>query len=291
MLKSMTGFGKAVCELPSKKISVEIKSLNSKQLDLNTKIPQLYREKEYEIRTEISNRLSRGKVDFAINIEQTDLEKTSTINKPVVESYIKQLKEIAENYNVELSEALISSAFKFPDSFKSEKEELSENEWQSVKETINLAINELDKFRNQEGKALEKDIIGHINQIMQLLKNVDNFDKLRTEKIRTRLRNNLNEFITSENIDQNRFEQEIIYYLEKFDINEEKVRLSNHCKYFEKVINEEDFAGKKLGFISQEIGREINTLGSKANDSDLQIIVIQMKDELEKIKEQLLNAL
>ncbi len=287
----MTGYGKAICELADKKITVEIKSLNSKQLDLNTRIPSYYREKDLIVRNEIARVLVRGKVDFAIYVELTDVDKNNLINKQLVKKYYLQIKEMADEMGVETSPEFFTSVLRFPEVLKTDREELDENEWNQIYAKITSSINELNGFREQEGIALQKDISLRIKNISSFLGQIDQFEKERVERIKTRLKTNLEEFFKSENIDANRFEQEVIYYLEKIDITEEKVRLANHCKYFNEIMKAEEYPGKKLGFISQEIGREINTIGSKANDSDIQKLVVGMKDDLEKIKEQLLNVL
>lgn len=290
MLKSMTGYGKSELEINNKKIIIEIKSLNSKQLDINLKLSNSFREKELEIR-KILKKLERGKVEFYINIESLESELSVSINKPSFLAYYNQIKEIGNELDIKTSELTINNILKLPDVLQNKKNVLDENEWENLKTQIDLAILNLNKFREQEGSALEKDIELRINKILNLLSEVDAPEENRIEKIKERIKNNFNNFLTEKNIDENRFEQELIYYIEKIDITEEKTRLRNHCNYFLKNIKTTAPVGKKLGFISQEIGREINTLGSKANDSDLQKIVIKMKDELEKIKEQLLNIL
>jgi uncharacterized protein (TIGR00255 family) len=291
MLKSMTGFGKAVCEYGNKQFTIEIKTLNSKQLDLSTRIPNYYKEKELEIKNLIAKKLERGKVEFTMYFESMGEESRNSLNKDVIKSYFRQFNEISEEYGLEKDMLSLSSMLRFPDVLKIEKVEIQEEEWEIVKGTIKEAIELVNDFRVQEGGNLENDISKRIYNISNLLTEVELYEKARIEKIKNRLRNNLNEFIGEENIDENRFEQELIYYLEKLDITEEKIRLDNHCNYFLENLNEEGAIGKKLGFISQEIGREINTLGSKANDANIQKLVIRMKDELEKIKEQLLNIL
>jgi uncharacterized protein (TIGR00255 family) len=290
MIKSMTGFGKAECELKDRKIIIEIKSLNSKNLDIYTKIPGIYREKELEIRNTISKVLLRGKVEFVLYYEIAEDNKATTINSEVVKNYFNQLKEIAADLNIETSEQLLQIAARLPDTLNTEREEIDQNDWSKINETILNALNQLDNFRMQEGEFLKKDIEQRIKTINQYKEEITPFEINRTEKIRTKLNESLNS-LSDQEIDKNRFEQELIYYLEKLDITEEKVRLTNHCNYFTEMINEPESNGKKLGFISQEIGREINTIGSKANDSDIQKFVILMKDELEKIKEQMLNIL
>lgn len=287
----MTGFGKATCELKNKKLTIEIKSLNSKQLDVNSRIPGFYREKEIEIRNQISKLLIRGKVDFSMFAEVTGAESGSVVNTELVKAYFDQLSTVSNDLGVDAKNDILSIIMRLPDTIKTEREELNEEEWKLVSKSIVQALNDLVKFREQEGDSLEKDIIERINEILSLLKQVEPYEKARIEKVKTRIRANLKELSEKEEYDENRFEQELIFYLEKMDITEEKVRLSHHCEYFLKTAQLNEPVGKKLGFISQEIGREINTLGSKANDSDLQKIVIRMKDELEKIKEQLLNVL
>lgn len=290
MLVSMTGFGKATCELEKKKITIEIKSLNSKQLDAFTRIPSFYREKDIEVRNLISKKLSRGKVDFSMYAEIKGSESKSIVNTELVKSYFAQLSDISKDLGVD-NNNLLSTIMKLPDTLKSVREELDENEWEVVTQSIDEALNDLIKFRKQEGVALEKDIKQRINSILSLLKDVEPLEKVRIDNVKERLRNNLKELANKDEYDKNRFEQELIFYLEKLDITEEKVRLSHHCEYFLTTMQLDEPVGKKLGFISQEIGREINTLGSKANNSDMQKIVIVMKDELEKIKEQVLNVL
>jgi uncharacterized protein (TIGR00255 family) len=291
MIKSMTGYGKTECELPSKKITIEIKSLNSKQLDINTRLPGIYREKDIEIRKIISDKVERGKVDFSIYCEQLGSESSAIINKPIINSYYSQLADIYKEHNIEMSEVAIQTILRLPDSVKVEHEELDEEEWKSIVEKIHAAIDKLNQFREQEGTALEADIISHIDLILSLRNQVDPYEPERVERVKTRLTDAMNSLSTNIQADPNRFEQEMIFYLEKLDINEEKVRLENHCAYFLDTIKEPIPSGKKLGFIAQEIGREINTMGSKANHSEIQKLVIVMKDELEKIKEQLLNIL
>lgn len=291
MLVSMTGFGKAVCELANKKLTIEIKSLNSKQLDVNSRLPGYYREKELEVRNLISKKLERGKVDFSMYAEVSGAENNSVINSDLVKAYFQQLLELSKDLGVDNKSELLSIVMRMPDTLKTEREELDESEWESVLESIENALDALLKYRRQEGAALEKDIRTRIELIAGLLSQVKDFEKERMARVKLRLRQNLKELSESDEFDENRFEQELIFYLEKLDVTEEKVRLAHHCEYFLKNMDKEEPVGKKLGFISQEMGREINTLGSKANDSDMQKLVIKMKDELEKIKEQLLNVL
>lgn len=287
----MTGYGKAICELPNKKITVEIKSLNSKQLDLSTRIPTLYREKELEIRSDIASKLFRGKVDFMMFSESQAGEKSVKINTDIIESYFGQMKELADKFGQTDRTDFLRIIMPLPDTVTVEQPELDEEEWLKVKATIGQAIDNLVAFRTQEGKALDKDLRTRINLISGFLSEVPQYEACRIEKIRNRIQTNLDELVGKNNIDENRLEQELIFYIEKLDINEEKVRLANHLKYFTETMDNENEPGKKLGFIAQEIGREINTLGSKANEANMQKLVIKMKDELEKIKEQVLNVL
>ncbi len=285
MIQSMTGFGKSILQLPSKKITVEIKSLNSKNLDLNARIPSQYREKELMLRNKISRELTRGKVDFSVYVEVTGEETTAAVNKAVVQKYISQLREISAGDETEL----LKMAIRMPDALKTEREEIDEKEFRSIEEAVEEALREINDFRSAEGKALEEDLEQRAKNIQDLLEQVIAMDPERIAGVRERLHKGVAEL--KENVDQNRFEQELIFYIEKFDITEEKVRLENHMDYFIKSLNSSDSNGKKLGFISQEMGREINTIGSKSNYAPMQQLVVQMKDELEKIKEQLLNVL
>jgi len=287
----MTGYGKAIAETQQKKITVEIKSLNSKQLDINTKLPWLYKEKDLEIRTLLSQKLERGKIDFTIFIDNLDAEVIPVINEHIVRSYYNQLKDIAEDLNTSLDENILSTILRLPETLKTEKTELSSDEWNMVKKQIVEAINMLDLYRIEEGNALERDLRNSLGRILGYLDNIEPFEAGRILRVREKLNSILEENIKSENIDKNRFEQELIFYLEKFDINEEKVRLKKHCEYFLETAGSETSPGKQLGFIAQEIGREINTIGSKANDVSIQKLVVMMKDDLEKIKEQALNVL
>ena len=292
MIQSMTGYGKAVAEFPDKKVTIEIKSLNSKGLDVASRIAPLYREKEMEIRKEIGYRLKRGKIDFNLWVETREDENQAVpINQSLVKSYYKQINEISEQLNIPLPSDWFQILLKMPEVMnKVEIKELSEEEWKVVKITIEEAIIQLIQFRTQEGAALEEKFKNSIQRIQELLTQIDPYEKERIEKLRERLVEAL-ESIPSVEYDKNRLEQELIYYIERLDVNEEKQRLTNHLTYFLKTLNEEEDQGKKLGFISQEIGREINTLGSKANQAAMQKIVVQMKDELEQIKEQVLNTL
>lgn len=285
MIQSMTGFGKHETQLPSKKITVELKSLNSKNLDLNARMPQAYRAKELELRKAISGALQRGKVDFGLYVELTGEETSAVVNEGVVRQYMEQLRTIAEGDDLRLLEM----ALRLPDAMKTEREDIDETEYKAIRSALKEALSAINKFRTEEGKVLEKDFILRINNLQKLLQEVTRMDVDRLETIRERLEKAMTDL--KADIDANRFEQELIYYLEKYDITEEKVRLANHLEYFSTTLNSKDSNGKKLGFISQEIGREINTIGSKANYAPMQQIVVQMKDELEKIKEQMLNVL
>ncbi len=288
----MTGFGKTTVEFRNKKIIIEIKSLNSKQLDLNLRIPNLYKEKEMEIRGLVKERLDRGKVDMVIYFDNAESEKDVVINRSVVTQYFNQMLEISEQLGVDTDKsALLQTVMRFPDTLQVKAEELDEEEWTVLHVGVENALEEMNRFRLQEGAALIKDITHRIALIQELSAQVPAFEKRRVEVIRQKLQEKINEWTDVKNIDQNRLEQEIIYYLEKLDITEEKVRLANHCKYFLETVEKEEAPGRKIGFIAQEIGREINTMGSKANDHDIQKLVVKMKDELEKIKEQSLNVL
>lgn len=291
MIKSMTGFGRAEFEVNNKKITLEIKSLNSKQIDINTRIPSLYREKEIEIRKELSEKLVRGKVDITIYVENHGEESNSKINEPILKSYFEHLQKINDDLKLITDQSTLQAAMRLPDVVKTEYETLDEEEWQMILENIRKAVQQIDEFRVQEGQALEADIVKNTQAINDLQKEIEPFEKQRIETIKTRLNDSLSKMNMNGNADENRFEQELIYYLDKMDMNEEKVRLSNHCTYFLETVEQPSPNGKKLAFISQEMGREINTIGSKAYESNIQRIVVQMKDHLERIKEQLLNAL
>jgi uncharacterized protein (TIGR00255 family) len=287
----MTGFGKATCEYEGKKIVVEIKSLNSKQLDLSLKIAPAYRNKELDIRTEILQKLERGKIDVAIYIDNSGKDAAAQINQSAFLSYMQQVKTLSKNLELPEPTNWFDLLLRLPDVLKTENIELEENEWQALKEIIYKAVEQVVSFRIQEGKSLENVFLIKISNIGDLLEKVSPYETERIEKIRSRLEDNLQALSDKVNYDQNRLEQELIYYIEKLDINEEKVRLKNHLNYFLETMKLEPSPGKKLGFIAQEIGREINTLGAKANHSEIQKIVVKMKDELEQIKEQVLNVL
>ena len=285
MIQSMTGYGKSVLQLPNKKISIEIKSLNSKNLDSYVRTPSIYREKELDIRKLLASKLERGKIDFSLFIEITSEETSTQLNKPVVNSYIKQLKAIVDGDEIEL----LKMAVRMPDALNTERDEIDEKEWKTIENEINIAVQKIQEYRAEEGKVLENDFRDRIKTIESLLEQIIAIDPERIIAVRERLLKGVEDL--KEKVDENRFEQELVYYIEKFDITEEKVRLHNHLEYFIKSLNSEDSNGKKLGFIGQEIGREINTIGSKANFALMQKLVVQMKDELEKVKEQLLNVL
>jgi uncharacterized protein (TIGR00255 family) len=282
----MTGFGKASLQLPSKKITVEIKSLNSKGLDLNTRMSSIYREMELGLRNQISQLLERGKIDFSLYIEVTGEETSSKINVPIVKGYMNQLKAVnAAADDIEL----LKMAIRMPDALKTEREEIDEKEWQEIQKVINQALENIVQFRKDEGASLEKEFQLRIAKIRTLMKEAVAYDAERVATVKTRLRTALEELKAS--VDENRFEQELIFYLEKYDITEEKVRLENHLNYFIETLSGNEANGRKLGFITQEMGREINTMGSKSNHAEMQKLVVMMKDELEKIKEQVLNVL
>ncbi len=285
----MTGFGKATEEFSNKTITVEVRSLNSKQMDLSLRLSSQYRDKELELRADITRLLERGKVDLSVMVENRNEQAGMLVNKELAKVYYRQLKELAAELN-ENNASLLEQVLKMPEVIKNEKRDADEQEWKQVKIVMNKAINAIQKFRTDEGTALGQAFVKHITLIRNNLSKIEDLDKARVEGIKERIRKNLNEFIPEDKIDKNRFEQEIIYYLEKLDITEEKIRLKTHCDYFSNAMKEES-CGRKLNFISQEIGREINTIGSKANDAAIQKIVVEMKDELEKIKEQSMNVL
>ncbi|MBA3680250.1 MAG: YicC family protein [Bacteroidetes bacterium] len=289
MIRSMTGFGKATLELADKTINVEIRSLNSKGADISLRLSSGLRNYELELRNEISKQLERGKIDLSIYIESKKAETPVEINIDLAKAYHEQLKKLAMELNEPIGEAL-NQVLKFPDVLKSERKETDENEWKQIKQCVNDAIVQLNKFRDMEGLSLQKDFEERLNKIGNCLEEIKTLDLIRINAIKDRIRNNIDEVIGKGKIDENRFEQELIYYVEKLDINEEKVRLKTHLDYFIETCKEAA-AGRKLNFISQEIGREINTIGSKANDAPMQKLVVLMKDELEKIKEQANNVL
>ena len=282
----MTGFGKASLQLETKKITVEIKSLNSKGLDLNTRLPSTYREMELGVRNEIALKLERGKIDFSVFLESTAEQTSSKVNVPIIKTYMLQLREV--NANADETE-LMKMAIRMPDAMKVEREEIDENDWSLIQKTIREALNNIANFRQAEGLSLEKEFQLRLTNIRTYLAQAIELDPERIANIKNKLQTAITELKV--NVDENRFEQELIYYLEKLDVTEERVRLTNHLDYFLETINGNEANGRKLGFITQEIGREINTLGSKANHAGMQKLVVMMKDELEKIKEQVLNVL
>jgi uncharacterized protein (TIGR00255 family) len=291
MIKSMTGFGKAEFEINRKKITIEIKSLNSKQADISARIPQLYREKEIEIRRLLNDKLVRGKIDFAIYYENLGETGNAVINDSIVKSYFKDLNRISQELGLPVNEHLLQIIMRLPDAVKMNFDSLDQEEWKLLDENIMKALLEVDRFRKQEGKALEMDLKANVESILQLKREIEPFEHTRIENVKNRLSENLESLRLTGTVDSNRFEQEIIFYLERLDFNEEKVRLENHCSYFLETLKEADSSGRKLAFIAQEIGREINTIGSKANESNIQKLVVMMKDFLERVKEQVLNVL
>ncbi|WP_055447444.1 YicC/YloC family endoribonuclease [Lacinutrix mariniflava] len=285
MIHSMTGYGKSVLQLPTKKITIELKSLNSKNLDLNARMPSIYREKELYLRKLMAKELDRGKIDFSIYVEAIAEDTSTKINTPVVKQYMQQLKNVVDGNEIEL----LKMAVRFPDALNTEREEIDNTEWAQIEAEIKVAITAIKGYRLDEGKVLETDFKNRVATIENLLEQVLTMDPERVEGVRERLKKGVEDL--REKYDENRFEQELVYYIEKFDITEEKVRLKNHLEYFIETLNSKDSNGKKLAFIGQEMGREINTIGSKSNYAPMQQLVVQMKDELEKIKEQLLNVL
>ena len=286
MIQSMTGFGKATLQLQNKKVTVEIKSLNSKGLDLNVRMPSVYREMELSLRNEIAQKLERGKIDFSIFIESTAEQTTNKVNVPIVKNYMEQLKEVFYDGN---DTELLKMAIRMPDAMKVDREEIDQNDWFEIQEVIQEGLSNILNFRQAEGLSLEKEFLLRIANIRQYMNDALALDPERVQAIKDRLQTAIAELKV--NVDENRFEQELIYYLEKLDITEEKVRLTNHLDYFLETINGKEANGRKLGFITQEMGREINTMGSKSNHAQMQKLVVMMKDELEKIKEQVLNVL
>src|SRR5690606_16049644 len=286
MIYSMTGFGKAVNQLSNKKIIVEIKSLNSKSLDLNVRLPQAYREKELELRKLLSDNLQRGKIDYSLYIENVIEENSTTINAPIVKDYIEQMKAILPNAD---ETELMKMAVRMPDALKTEKAEIDENEWQEIIKTTTEALSNINDYRASESPHLQKDIENNVGVIREKLNEISLLKDDRTKAIKERITNGLDELKTA--VDEARFAQEMVFYIEKLDINEEEVRLNKHLDYFAETINDNQANGRKLAFITQEMGREINTIGSKSNHAPMQKLVVQMKEELEKIKEQVLNIL
>ena len=286
MIYSMTGFGKALVQLPLKKITVEIKSLNSKNLDLSVRLPQPYKEKELEIRNVIAQQLERGKVECSVFIEVTGEETSATLNAPIVRAYIAQMKNIIPDAD---ATELMKMAVRMPDALKVERCELDEEEWNEIVKVLNQALVNINEFRRQEGEKLGNDYVNRISTIRSCMNEIEGYEEDRIKTVKDRLLQNLKELEV--NIDESRYAQEVVYYIEKLDINEEKVRLTNHLDYFMETMNSSEHGGRKLGFIAQEMGREINTMGSKSNHAEMQKLVVKMKDELEKIKEQVLNIL
>ncbi len=287
----MTGYGKASCEYNNKKIVIEIKSLNSKQLDVQTRIAALYREKDIELRNAIATRLERGKIDLSLYIEDAGATAATRINQAVVENYKQQITETCNTLNLPMPENIMEIILRMPETLKTEVSVLDENEWNVILKLLDEAFAQIEAFRIQEGQSLYNMFVSKINAIGTLLAKVEPYEGERLTKIKSRIEEGLKTLEEKISVDRNRLEQEMIFYIEKLDINEEKVRLSNHLKYFIETMDNEKSPGKKLGFIAQEMGREINTLGSKSNHSEMQIIVVKMKDELEQIKEQVLNVL
>ena len=286
MILSMTGFGRAVKQIPNKKLTIEIKTLNSKQLDLNVRVPSFYRSKELDIRTILAKSVQRGKVEFNLYAEVTGSDSPYTVNTQIIEGYISGLKKV---YADAPEQDYLAMAIKMPDTVKTEREELGDEEWLEVIDLVKEAVANLVTYREEEGVSLFNELTLRIDNIAQLLKEIPQYEEERIITVRERIAKNIDDLKI--NVDENRFEQEMIFYLEKLDVTEEKVRLDHHLKYFKEELEGGESKGKKLGFISQEIGREVNTLGSKSNHSQMQRVVVQMKDELEKIKEQVLNAL
>ncbi|OFY48761.1 MAG: YicC family protein [Bacteroidetes bacterium GWF2_49_14] len=287
----MTGFGKATRELENKTVNVEVKCLNSKQADIFLKLPALYREGENEVRNEVSRSLQRGKIEVAVWIESTGIERNVTLNEGIILDYLDQVKSLGQKLDLPGNDVLLPLVMRLPDVVKVEKQDFKEEEWKQIFETIRQCVTQVEQFRIQEGNSIESDFRLRISNILEGISKVRSIEKNRIERIREKMNQALADITERVKLDQNRFEQELIYYIEKLDINEEMVRLKNHCDYFIETLETEESPGRKLGFISQEIGREINTIGSKANDSDIQRIVVGMKDELEKIKEQSMNVL
>ncbi|MGB0886667.1 MAG: YicC/YloC family endoribonuclease [Vicingaceae bacterium] len=287
----MTGFGKATGEINNKKITVEIKSLNSKQADISVRMPSFYKEKELPLRSLINKTLQRGKIEFNLYAELLGGNATLNLNTDLFKKYYNEFNQVANEVNPNHNSDIVSIISKMPDLMKSERTELDKNEWNAVFKVIENALSEINNFRKTEGDSLKEELTLRVNNISELLVNVEQYEEERITTVRNKILNNLKEVIDESSINKDRFEQELIYYIEKYDVTEEKTRLSQHCKYFLETMDSEISEGKKLGFICQEMGREINTLGSKANHVELQRIVVQMKDELEKIKEQILNIL
>lgn len=291
MIKSMTGFGKSVCELRNRKIVIEIKSLNSKQLDVNYRIANGFREKEIEIRNLVSEKLQRGKIDLLISVENASDSSNYVINKEVAKKYYRELKELTSDFEEKDISDYLLVVMRMPDVLVPEKDEINEEEWNQLFDAIRSAIIDVEAFRSAEGNSLEKELLYRNQKILNLLNEIGPYEKIRMDSLKLKISKDLYDIAKKEDIDKNRFEQELVYYQDKLDITEEKFRLKKHCEYFNETLGESESQGKKLSFITQEMGREINTLGSKASEANIQKIVVQMKDELEKIKEQLFNIL
>lgn len=291
MIKSMTGYGKSVCEFRNRKVVIEIKSLNSKQLDVNYRIANGFREKEIEIRNRISERLQRGKIDVLITVENEGDASNFAINKDLARKYYQELRDIAAGFDKQTASDYLNVVMRLPDVLVPEKDEISPEQWQQLLGSIESAIDEVEGFRSAEGSTLEHELLNRNGTIMDLLNEILPFEKQRMETLKSRILKDLYDIARKEDIDKNRFEQELVFYQDKLDITEEKFRLKKHCEYFNETLAEPVSQGKKLSFIAQEMGREINTLGSKASEANIQKIVVMMKDELEKIKEQLFNVL
>ena len=290
MIKSMTGFGKGEISLSNKKITVEIRSLNSKQLDMNVKLPTLYRTFEFDIRSRVAAAVVRGKADISVTVENTAVNTSATINKELFREYLRQMNDTLAFSGVDAAyDAIVPVIMRMPEVVSTQAEEVSAEEQAALMQALDSALEQFNAFREQEGATLIADLLRRVDKIEELKAEVVPYEQSRCETIKNRIRENLSQLKVD--VDSNRLEQEMIFYIEKLDITEEKVRLSNHCRYFREVAANEEAAGRKLGFIAQEMGREINTLGSKANEANIQILVVKMKDELEKIKEQVLNIL
>jgi uncharacterized protein (TIGR00255 family) len=291
MIKSMTGFGKTESEISGKKISCEVKTLNSKQFDTQIRLPNSYKQKEMEVRTLLLKKLARGKVEFTLTFDQSGSSENYSINQTLAKKYFEEVNSLAAELGVKPDEHIFSTILKLPEVLQAEEHHLDENEWKQILQGIDEAASKCDVYRISEGYKLEADFRQRIGLILGFLNSIAEFEHERIDRIKAKFRKDLSDVIENQKIDENRFEQEIIYYLEKIDITEEKVRLKNNCEYFLQALADKESNGKKLNFISQEIGREVNTIGSKANNSDIQKLVVQMKDELEKVKEQLFNIL
>lgn len=291
MIRSMTGFGKVTAEVGARTVNVEVKCLNSKQADLYIKLPSLYREGENQVRNELTRTLQRGKIEVSVWFESTGNERNVSINQAIILDYLAQMKQLEGSMQLPGNDILLPMVMRLPDVIKVDKQDFDEGEWAKLFGIIKQTIGLVEEFRLQEGKSIETDFKTRIRLILEGVTRIRAIEKNRIERLRDRMAGSLKEITERIKVDQNRFEQELIYYIEKLDINEEMVRLGNHCDYFIETLNTEESPGRKLGFISQEIGREINTIGSKANDSDIQRIVVEMKDELEKLKEQSMNVL